>query len=66
MVQSGIEALRDPAMVERVHEHLKADGESPRDAIGATLGASDFWRKASGGGGGTGQPLPARSISQSA
>ena len=62
LVQAGVEALRDPAMEQRVHEHLKGRGDSPRDVIGAALVAGRFQREAASAKGG---PL-ARPISQTA
>jgi hypothetical protein len=41
----GFEALRDPEMNRRVHEHLEARGDSPRDQIAAALVASRFLRE---------------------
>jgi len=43
-----LEALRDPDMNRRVHEHLQARGDSPRDLIAAALVAGRFHREQSG------------------
>lgn len=44
----GLEALRDPQMERRVHEHLAALGESPRNVFHAAMIASRFRREATG------------------
>lgn len=48
LIRAGLEALRDPDMNRRVHEHLEARGDSPRDLIAAALVAARFLREQNG------------------
>ncbi len=48
LIRAGLAALRDPDMERRVHAHLKARGDTPRDVIGAALVAARFHREQNG------------------
>jgi hypothetical protein len=65
LIRVGLEALRDPEMNRRVHEHLEARGDSPRDLIAAALVAARFHREQNGFDRAPEQLLRPRGISQS-
>lgn len=65
LIRTGLEALRDPDMNRRVHEHLEARGDSPRDLIAAALVAARFHREQNGFDRAPEQLLRPRGISQS-
>ena len=66
LIRAGLEALRDPEMERRVHAHLEARGDSPRDLIAAALVAARFHREQSGMERAITGLAPAAGVSQSA
>jgi hypothetical protein len=66
LIRAGLEALRDPEMERRVHAHLEARGDSPRDLIGAALVAARFHREQNGIAAASTGPKRSNGVSQSA
>ena len=66
LIRAGLEALRDPEMERRVHAHLEARGDSPRDLIAAAFVAARFQREQNGSAAMTAAPARSNGVSQSA